>query len=67
MDYKQFSSHGSKNPHSDISVRRTLREYPIKRNTFGKSKSKAIKNKLTQTMKNNDDRFALHTEKEFGR
>lgn len=51
MNYKQFSSHGSDNPHSDVSFKRMMRSYPAKRKTFGKKldeKKKEMARKMKQ-------------------
>lgn len=45
MDFKRFASHGSENPLSNQSVKRSLREYPLKRNSYGKKREMAKKMK----------------------
>lgn len=51
MNYKKFSSHGSDNPHSDVSMKRMVRSYPAKRKTFGmkkSAKSEALRKKMEE-------------------
>lgn len=55
MEFKRFASHGHDNPMAMDSVKRHLRSYPIKRNTWGtkrkSSKSDALKKKIDQVEK----------------